>query len=522
MITEFGAPEWTSGQFKKASALDDLGLESVGAGLLRRLIPGVVQTTPNAGYYAFYPYLLAKWEELSDSELRTDFKPFFRRQEVAYALACSLHPHRDELYGIQGATGAVGALQASGDVIDVTSLAERYMQSTYGGYGLFYARVLGDMRLTKLGVWKFVDRATGSGKEVAEAFAEAFESTRYFRDFFEADLVPREVLAELGKRSCLCMIPGRQDHQPLLDVFFGEPIDDPVWEDRRRTRVESLTLFLEFHRQRPETVSPDRKTFRIALAQGAFPDGTPLATPFLERQSSWRAYQLRECETLIMTTIWTRYLHRLGELDPISHAALRDDLVASADWVEADLSPDVPLGELLAVAAIRLSAGGAIVEAAQAAAVDQRDIVGSALARDLLILLAVAAIAESADVGFAELRDEGGPGRWSLQHLRSWLQARSAQSGRLVLSDLLDELHHQHVRVALSKVSPTDSRDPFCFSDDDGQLRLIRSDEPFWTGARYEVVNHLLWTLGLLDHPAGEMRPTELGLKVLSEVGRGA
>lgn len=38
---------WTSGQFTRPSAVDDLGLESVGAGLLRRLIPGVVQTTGN-------------------------------------------------------------------------------------------------------------------------------------------------------------------------------------------------------------------------------------------------------------------------------------------------------------------------------------------------------------------------------------------------------------------------------------------------------------------------------------------
>ena len=52
-MLELGTPTWTSGQFTKRSALDDLGLESVGAGLLRRLIPGVVQTTGNGGYYAF-------------------------------------------------------------------------------------------------------------------------------------------------------------------------------------------------------------------------------------------------------------------------------------------------------------------------------------------------------------------------------------------------------------------------------------------------------------------------------------
>jgi hypothetical protein len=58
-VVELGIPFWTSRQLTKRGALDDLGLECVGAGLLRRLIPVVVQTTDNAGYYAFYPYLLA-------------------------------------------------------------------------------------------------------------------------------------------------------------------------------------------------------------------------------------------------------------------------------------------------------------------------------------------------------------------------------------------------------------------------------------------------------------------------------
>jgi hypothetical protein len=42
-------------------------------------------------------------------------------------------------------------------------------------------------------------------------------------------------------------------------------------------------------------------------------------------------------------------------------------------------------------------------------------------------------------------------------------------------------------------------------------------DYPFWTTARFEVVNHLLWTLGLLESPDGRARPTELGDRVLTE-----
>jgi hypothetical protein len=83
--------------------IPDLGLEEVGAGLLRRLIPGVIQATPNAGYYACYPYLLWKWEQQGGGIERDAFVPLYRRQEAAYALACALHEHRD---GVACSAGA--------------------------------------------------------------------------------------------------------------------------------------------------------------------------------------------------------------------------------------------------------------------------------------------------------------------------------------------------------------------------------------------------------------------------------
>ena len=54
-------------------------------------------------------------------------------------------------------------------------------------------------------------------------------------------------------------------------------------------------------------------------------------------------------------------------------------------------------------------------------------------------------------------------------------------------------------------------RDPFNFAEDDGVLRPLRLDEPFWTGARYAVGNHLLWTLGLLTAPAAANRADAAG-----------
>jgi hypothetical protein len=515
-MVELGAPVWTSGQFTKRSALDDLGLESVGAGLLRRLIPGVVQTTGNAGYYAFYPYLLAKWQDEDGSVLRSDFKPFYRRQEAAYAAACVLHQHRGPLGGIQGSIKATEAVNAAGDSLNVAELAERYMDSPYGGYGLFYARVLEDIRLTQLGARRYVDRVTDSGRTVADAFAQAFEQTRYYRDFFDAPIVPLEVLEELGRQTCSCSIPGRPDHQPLLDVFFGEPEDDPLWAARRRTRTESLSLFLDYHRQRPGDDAGDPRSFRTVLAHRAFADGTALATPFAERLNSWRLYQIRECETLVLTALWSWYLRRLEQLEPVTHANLRDDLVAGVAWDRVGMAAEMRLADALAEARRRVPDGAAVVAAAYETVEDvDEPAVPFALGVQTLLTLSVEASDEAP--GFVELVDEGGPGRWSLAYLRQWLSLRERQPVAAVLSDLLDELHHQHVRVSLTKVNPLGERDPFCFAEDDGLLRLLRTDEPFWTTARFEVVNHLLWTLGLLEAPDGQARPTELGELVLAE-----
>ena len=56
-----------------------------------------------------------------------------------------------EVIGVNGSSKAPYALAA--DPVDVAAYAApySYMQSAYGGYGLFYARAIADLRLTTLG-----------------------------------------------------------------------------------------------------------------------------------------------------------------------------------------------------------------------------------------------------------------------------------------------------------------------------------------------------------------------------------
>lgn len=523
MSVAFGVPVWTDGRFKTVRAENDLGLESVGASLLRRLLPGILQTTPQAGYYAFYAYLLTTWEDSNESILREEFVPFFRRQEVAYACACRLHDHRiEELFGIQGSNGAKRGLANSADEIDLGTLALDYIDERLGGYSLFYARVLEAMRLVRPGASRMVDRATERGRALATAFGRAFEDTTYYREFFEAGVVPVDVLRELGDAVCLCTIPGRADHQALLDVFFGAPEEDLAWEARRQIRVRSLALHLAYHDQRPDNEPGDLTRFRSALASGAFTNASALETPYPEERGAWRCYQLRECQTLVLTAVWSWYLQRLQETYPTTHDALCDELVASVEWSSVGLDADVSLRAAREVAGQRIVGGRVLVDAVSPFQRTPGEHLSAWLAEALLAMLAIDREAYRDHPGMAELRDDGGPGRLSLAHMHDWHAQREHMGVASVLRDLLDLLRLQHLQVATAKLSPTDSRDPFCIAEDNGVLRFVRGDEPFWTGARFGVLNTLLWSLGLLDAPSGEARPTELAARILREVNGGA
>lgn len=517
---EFGTPQWTEGHFKRVAAQDDLGLESVGASQLRRFLPGMIAVTPNAGYYSYYSYLLWKFQSRSGSVKRIDFKPFYRRQEAAYAVACALHSHRGPLIGINGSIEADQISKARPASVKLQSLSDHYMQSTYGGYGLFYRGTLEDLRLTRMGAPGYVDRPTEVGEEMARAFAKTFETTSYFKKYFESDQAPIEVLEELGEATCLCAIPGRSDHQALLDAFFGKPLDDQTWEAYRRTRNESLSLFLEFHDQRPENVPGTLGSWRRALTSLAFGQ-VPWATSFPERLNSWRAYQMREIEVIGLLALWTVYLNLLAKHEPVSHRELRRLLPEILDWEDIGINEKATVLIAIESAVSQLPSDNALIVEAEALATVSPDNLAMAAARALRLLLRVQVEAKRDDQGFAELVDDGAEGRWSLGHLHRWINARINQPVTVMLMELLDEVHAQHSRVALRKVSSTDFRDPFCFSEDEGMLRLIRMDEPFWTNGRFPLVNHLLWTLDLIESPDGDARLTALGRQTLEEAASG-
>lgn len=530
MTVEFGQPVWTTGVLGRPSALDDLGIEEVGGGLLRRLLPGIIQNTPNAGYYSVYPYLLWKWEQLDGDISRKAFERFYRRQECAFAVACALHSHRGGV-GLSGLNGgdaggkAAQEVKAGAAVVDLDRMAETYMDTPLGGYGLFYAAALQDARLVRAGAPGLVDKTTEHGAEVAAAFAETFERTRYYREHFDEGPVSAQVLRELGEAVCLCTVPGRSDHALLLETFFGEPLTEPAWEDRRQSRVESLCLFLEFHGQRPPGARADVGGWRRALVDPRFSDGTPWETSHEERRSAWRAYQCREAAVLALTTLWSLYLLELQDRARATHAELRTELTSWLKEEHLGFSPQATVSEATGLASEALTPRERLIAEVEPLHRKWGEDPRRSVATALRALLALRRDIERDVPGFSELLDEGGRHRWSLAYLDRWFAARESGTTVQAFGDLIDELHHQHVRVALSKVRIPSARnlrankgrwrDPFCFAEDNEVLRPLRRDVPFWTGARFQVVNQLVWTLGLIDVPRGESSLTELGREYL-------
>jgi hypothetical protein len=377
------------------------------------------------------------------------------------------------------------------------------------------------------GAWGLVDRVSEDGERAARAFAETFEQTTYAQRFLGPGPVPIAVLRELGRAVCLCTIPGRSDHEELIDTFFGKPLGSSEWERSRRTRVESLSLFLEFHDQRPSEDDGDLAAWRRALVDPRFSSGAPWDTTHAERRENWRAYQLRELVVLALTTTWSLYLGELANRSRATHAELIEELVS---WLTNDrlgFAPSLTLREARAAVAELVPDGYALALDAESLPDEWREEGPRALCRALRVLLRLPPEIDRGAPGFSELLDYGGDHRWSLEYFDSWLAARSETPVAEALAELVDVLHHQHVRVALSKVRVPSAdnlrrvggrwRDPFNFAEDDGVMRPLRSDEPYWTGARYSVCNHLLWTLGLLSSPRPPIELTSLGKETLQE-----
>ena len=526
-MTALGQPVWTTGHFERIAAQDDLGIEAAGAGLLRELIPGVVQTSISAGYYAYYPFLLQEFENRFPNEFeRTKFRAFYRRQEAAFAVATSQHQHRGNLRGINGINAALQSVEDAHDtrVIDVAALAApgKYMKTPLGGYGLFYRPALEDIGATRLGKGRLsVDRTTDAGDAASEGFRETIQQTEYWQRWGDEDVVPLGVLEELGEAVCPCQIPGRSDQQPIIDLLFGNDSGSERWRTLRKYRVQSFGLLLEFQSARPEGIG-DIGEWRRALISGRI-GTTPWATAFGGHRQAWRAYQYRESLVAALTSVFTNLLFVIEDLGSSTPHDAAVSLTDALDWSELGCTRGTTLRELAKSGKQDRENPATLIAFAEAAmSFAKPKSVGVSMAHALSLLIALMEEPAGSDE-FVSLLGRGGSDRLSVTHMQRWLTARADDPVEAVAAELTRELFYRHLRIAAAKITPTDYRNPYCVAETtEGSYEVIRGDQPFWTGARFATLNHLLWTIGALDEPDGNGRPTALGLSLLKTTVEGA
>ena len=490
--------------------------------MLRRLIPGVIQNTPNAGYYAFYPYLLWTWEQL-DGDISSERSSPSTGGEGRLRDRMRAHEHRDgvSLTGINGAIAArqqVRDIEAGATEVDLAAFAENYIDTRLGGYGLFYAAALQDARLVRAG------QRTSSTEPPSTALLSPKRSPRLRADQVLPGVLHDRPGAGFGapgaRRGRLSVYdPWPVDHELLLDTFFGDELPGQHGRTVAGARREPQ-LAARVPRSAARRRSRGSRCVAACTARAPVLGWRRLDTAHAERRNPGgpiSCARLRSCADDDLEHL----SERARERQRATHADLAAEMTSWLDAERLGFDPQLRLDAAMHAAQEQTPTAYQLAEDVEPLLHEWRDERERAFCRALRVLAVMPPeIARQAN-GFTELLDEGGSHRWSLQYLDGWLGGRVDRRFAEMAIALLDALHHQHVRVALGKVRvPSaqnlgrykgDWRDPFNFAEDDGVLRPLRPDEPFWTGARYGVGNHLLWTLGLLSAPAPPTALTDLG-----------
>jgi hypothetical protein len=315
-------------------------------------------------------------------------------------------------------------------------------------------------------------------------------------------------------------MPGRSDHEPVIETLFRHRGESERWQQLQRHRTQSFALLLEFHAERPDH-HRGIGGWRRSLISGQLGDKT-WRTTFPKHREAWRAYQYRETLVATLTALFSSSLIVLNRLGSASPVQLATDMTESIEWPKLGVAPDDPFRRLVDASRKLCETPAELVETTETAF----EQFGSATVNQMLTTAAqlTGAMADlpDGDDDFQHLLDRGGHERLSVAYMSQWLNERAQQTCAEVLGQLIVFLFHRHLSVATTKLSPTDTRDPFCVAaQEDGTYKVIRDDEPFWTGARFETLNHLLWTAGVLNDPGQDARPTELGHKLLEEVRAG-
>jgi hypothetical protein len=549
--------DWTEkyGTSDRIRGLDHLSLESTAENIYDQVTPGFTNLARRARYYALYCWIL--YDYFSGGYGREEFRPFFRRREQAYALACLSHNHKARAVGEYSIMGSIRAKMNWNSGDDPIDVSKSHMDSPLGGYGLYYRNAMQRAGLIYLdeGQARLTESSSGgpSGRALAEAFQRTIEDTAYVQRYRDQYNVPRSVLEEYGRAACVCGMADSEDGEVLRRALlqFDPPEPEPAVRRMHLSRAKTLTLTFDAIRNCGNERMDDG-AWRRLMFYGTYADGRGYEIPeqLVDNARTWRMYQQREYHVYALTSMWVALLAWLEQLrvatleewvdeidsmvdlkrtgarfgldlvrgipSEITLQEMLDSIAAAAEVAESfdpDISEDIARGIGRDAPCSESSIHRALDGGAE---MDLADFAGSALWLSL-VLVARTYDWMAEDALLAALARTGGPQHWSAESYFREVNARREQPVLDFLAWLYQGLVRQHLAVALSKL-PLDT---FMLLYEEGALHFRAMDWAQFTADRYETMLIACRDLGWVEESKDLYRLTSLGEKALSEAQEG-
>ena len=530
-------PYWTERMFLPGGGQDHLGLGSVVTDrILPRLAPGINVLTIHPRYWSFYAFVLDEFWMRDLPRTKAALREWYRPLECIYSVACSLCDGPDHRGAPIGTRRIRSVVARDPDAFDPQF---HYMDSSMGGYGLYYAAVMQSLGLVVLADRRLglpVDAVTPAGRAVAEAFRSVVGDTEYYQRWIgrHDEMVPYEVAVEYGQRACFCRLrePDALDRPVLVDAFLhlGNQREAAA---RRRT----LRFMCELSAQTVE-VPVDEPSFRRHVYFGAdHGQDDSVGQTFVPTESTlrtarrWRLYQAREYFNAAINEMFRRLvwwgLQREGDRFPVPMADVLTSL-ESIDFTsfgssigvglpDAGLSADSSFTEMLEWVTNVGAISGELddrwdlsAELTEDAIIEwlghgrsSKEAGGDRLAAALVLLTFVAARLWRTELALAAADDwfpirAGGHQRLGIQRFLDQFRgfANSGATVRDVAEQLtLDYVISQHERVATAKLSTTG--DTFRFRREAGRLRFFsKGAQVGMNNSRFNALATFLFELG--------------------------
>ena len=541
--------DWTEahGVSHEDQGLDHLSLSSVSENIYDRVTPGFTTLTNRARYYALYCWILHDY--FGGGYEQETFESFFRRREYAYALACHSHDHEPGTHGGSATVGSRTASRRWKSGEDPLDLSISHIKSRLGGFG-DYRNAMQRVGLLKLSddQVSLTESASGapSGRALAVAFQDAIEDTTYFKEYRDDQEVPRSVIEEYGRASCLCRMRDAPDGAVLRRALLqpDPQVSDRALRGANLSRTKTLALIFDAMsycgNERMDDVA-----WRKLLFYRSFSDSRPYEPPksLDETALVWRMYQQRELHVYALTSLWSDLLWWLKE----HGAATLEERVAALDFevdlmqtgVRFGLRPskgrlsEVTVGELLDAVAVAagvgdtfdadeteriesaIGRGAACCEKELHAALawddtmEAGDYVGTALWLSLVLYTRTRHWGLEGASTTAYITRMGDGRQWSVASFFEEIDSKRDGTALEFLAWIYRNLTRQHLTVAMKKL-PLDT---FRLLYEDGLLYYQAPDSPDFTADRYDRMLTVCHDLGWMQDTGGVYRLTPLGEK---------